>query len=85
LGLKVWKKPGEVSLSQGKYVVTSKWIYKIKHDVDVSIDKYKARFVDRGFSRKEGEYYDETFVIVARYTYIIAIISLVASMGWSLH
>jgi hypothetical protein len=34
----------------GKSVVTSKWLYKIKHATDGSIEKYKARFVDRGFS-----------------------------------
>ena len=34
----------------GKSVVTSKWIYKIKHAADSSIEKYKARFVARGFS-----------------------------------
>ena len=33
-----------------KSIVTSKWIYKIKHDVDGSIDNYKARFIARGFS-----------------------------------
>jgi hypothetical protein len=33
-----------------KSVVSSKWIYKIKHAIDGSIDKYKARFVARGFS-----------------------------------
>jgi hypothetical protein len=70
---------------EGKSVVTSKWIYKIKHAVDGSIDKYKARFMARGFSQKEGEDYDETFAPVARYTSIRSIISLVASMGWSLH
>jgi hypothetical protein len=68
-----------------KLVVTSKWVYKIKHVVDGSVDKYKARFVARGFSQKEGEYYDETFSLVARYTSIRAIISLTASMGWNLH
>jgi hypothetical protein len=49
------------------------------------VDKYKLRFVARGFSQKEGEDYDETFAPVARYTSIRAIISLVASMGWNLH
>jgi hypothetical protein len=47
--------------------------------------KYKARFVARGFSQQEGENYDETFAPVAKYTSIRAIISLAASMGWSLH
>jgi len=33
-----------------KFVVSSKLIYKIKHATYGSIDKYKARFVARGFS-----------------------------------
>jgi hypothetical protein len=70
---------------EGKYVVTSKWIYKIKHTVDRSIEKYKAIFVARGFSQIEGVDYDETFAPVARYTSIRSIIALVASMGWNLH
>ena len=68
-----------------KSVVTSKWVYKIKHAVDGSIDKYKARFVARGFSQKEGEYYDETFAPVARYSSIRSIISLTTLLGWNLH
>ena len=35
---------------EGKLVVTSKWIYKIQHVADGSIEKYKARFMARGFS-----------------------------------
>jgi hypothetical protein len=35
---------------KNKYVVSSRWLFKIKHVVDGSIEKYKARFVIRGFS-----------------------------------
>ena len=35
---------------KGKSVVTSKWLYKIKHGPNGSIGKYKVRFVVRGFS-----------------------------------
>ena len=35
---------------EGKSVVSSKWIYKIKHAADGSIEKYKERFVARDFS-----------------------------------
>jgi hypothetical protein len=40
--------------------MTSKWIYKIKHAVDGSVEKYKVRSIDRGFSQIEGVVYDET-------------------------
>jgi hypothetical protein len=39
-------------------VVSSKWLYKIKHVVDGSIEKYKAIFVARGFCQKEGIDYE---------------------------
>jgi hypothetical protein len=42
-------------------MVTSKWIYKIKHAVDGSVEKYKPRSVARGFSQAEGVNYDETY------------------------
>jgi hypothetical protein len=41
--------------------------------------------VARGFSQQEGEDYDETFAPVAKYISIRTIISLAASIGWSLH
>ena len=70
---------------EGKSVVTSKWIYKIKHVVDGSVEKYKAGFVARGFSQIEGVDYGETFTLVAKYTSIMAIISIVAEMGWNIN
>ena len=68
-----------------KVTVSSKWIYKIKHAVDESIAKYKARFVARGFSQKEGIDYEETFVLVARYTSIRTIMALASMMKWNLN
>ena len=46
---------------EGKYVVSSIRIYKIQHAVDGNIVGYKAIFVARGFSQKEGIHYKETF------------------------
>ena len=61
---------------EGKYVVTSKWIYKIKHDVDGSIEKHQARFIAQGLSHREGIDYEETFALVARYTSVRFILTL---------
>jgi hypothetical protein len=66
-------------------VVSSKWIFKIKHVVDGSIEKYRARFVTRGFYQKEIIDYEETFSPIARYTSIRTIIALAAKMKWKLH
>ena len=45
----VW---GVVPRPEGKFFVTSKWSYKIKHAADCSIEKYKEIFVACGFSQK---------------------------------
>ena len=74
-----------VPIPEGKSMVTSRWLYKLKHAADGSVEKYKARFVARGFSQVEGIDYDETFVSVAQYTFIKALISIAAEMGWKIH
>ena len=70
---------------EGKSVVTSKWIYKIKHAVDDIIEKYKARFMAHDFSQKEGIDYEENFAPVTRYTSIRSVFSLSRVMKWKIH
>jgi hypothetical protein len=70
---------------EGKSVLTSRWLYKLKHVADGIIEKYKALFVAQGFSQVEGVDYDETFALVSRYTSIKAVISIATEMGWKIH
>lgn len=35
---------------KGKSVMNSKWLFKVKHGIDGSIEKYKARFMAQGLS-----------------------------------
>ena len=35
---------------QGKSVVSSRWLYKVKQAANGSVDKHKTRFVAQGFS-----------------------------------
>lgn len=49
------------------------------------MEKYKARFMAKGYAQKEGIDYEETFVLVARYTSTITMISLATKMGWEIH
>jgi hypothetical protein len=47
-------------------IVSGKWVYKLKINPDNTIDKYKARYVARGFSQQYGVNYNETFANTAR-------------------
>ena len=66
-------------------MVGSRRIYKIKHVADSNVEKYKAKFVAKGYAQKEGIDYEETFAPIARYTSIRTMISLAAQMGWEIH
>ena len=82
----MWNEAWEVvPRPEGKSVVTSRWIYKVKYAAAGSIEKRKARFVARGFSQVEGIDYEETFAPVAQYTSIRTVMAIVAEMGWKIH
>ena len=67
-----------------KLVVSPRWIYKTKHSLDGSIEKYKEIFVARRHSQKEGIDYEETFAPVTSYTSIRTILALASKMKWKL-
>ena len=78
----VWK---IVPRPKDKSMVSSKWIFKTNLSANSSIEKYKERFVARGFSQKEGIEYEEAFAPVARYTSIKTVLALAAKNKWKLH
>lgn len=51
---------------EGKPVVDSRGFYKLKHAIDGNIEKYKAQFIARGLTQKEGVYYEETFAPISK-------------------
>ena len=70
---------------EGMSIVSSMWLYKIKHAIDGNNEKFKTRFVARGLSQRKGVDYEETFSPVTRNTSIRAVMSLAAFMGWRIH
>jgi hypothetical protein len=68
----------------GLNVIDSKWVFKLKHKPDGSIDHYKAHLVANGFKQQYGIDYDATFSPVVKPTTIRLLLSLAVSRNWCL-
>ena len=73
-----------VTLPLGKSVVGCKWIYKIKTRSDGSIEHYKTRLVAKDFTQEYGIDYEETFALVARISYVRALLAVAVASKWDL-
>ncbi|GJT63798.1 retrovirus-related pol polyprotein from transposon TNT 1-94 [Tanacetum coccineum] len=71
-----------VPLPAGKIPIGSKWVYRIKHKANGTIERYKARVVAKGFNQKEGIDYTETFAPVAKMVTVRTLIAMAISNGW---
>jgi len=69
----------------GANVVTGKWIFRQKFNADGSFDRYKARWVLRGFTQRPGVDYDETFSPVVKPATVRTVLSLALSQQWPIH
>ena len=66
-------------------VVTGKWIFRHKFTADGTLDRYKARWVLRGFTQHLGIDYHETFSPVVKPTTVRTVLSLALSKDWPIH
>lgn len=70
-----------VLLPPGKNLVGCTWIFKLKKDADVAIERHKACLVAQGFSQEPGFDFDETFSPVVKANTIRLILAIA---GWSI-
>jgi hypothetical protein len=74
-----------VDRPQDKEIIGVKWIYKVKYNVNGSVQRNKARLVAKGYSQQLRVNFHETFAPVVRLDTVRAIISLAAQKGWLLY
>ena len=74
-----------VPLPSGKKAIGCKWVYKIKHKADGSIERYRARLVTKGYAQTYGIDYEETFSPIAKIATIRTVIAVSTTKGWYMH
>jgi hypothetical protein len=60
-------------------VVSGKWVFKIKYNSDGSFQRYKVRWVVRGYSQRPSVDFGETFGPVVKSATVRTVLSLAVS------
>ncbi|MCO5572472.1 hypothetical protein L7F22_026227 [Adiantum nelumboides] len=74
-----------VPMREGNKPIGCRWVYKVKHNSDDSVSKYKANFVAKGYAQIYGIDYEDTFAPIAKMTTVRAAIAVATAKGWILH
>jgi hypothetical protein len=69
----------------GSNIVIGKWIWMHKRRVDGSLERYKARWVLRGFTQRPGIDYAETFSPMVKPATVRTVLSLALERSWPMH
>jgi hypothetical protein len=70
--------------SSSQNLIGCKWVFRVKHNPDGTIQRHKARLVAKGFHQQQGIDYTDTFSPVIKPATIRVVLSLAVSRGWSL-
>ena len=65
-----------------KKAIGCKWVFKINYKANGAIERFKAKFVAKGYNQKEGLDYQETFFPVVKMVTVRSVISFAATNRW---
>jgi len=74
-----------VVLPKDKKTIGCKWVYKVKHNINGFMNRYKTRLVAKGYAQTYGIDYEETYSPLTKMVIVRTIIVMATTKRWSLH
>lgn len=74
-----------VKIPKGNKAVASRWVYKIKFNLDGPIKRHKAHLLARNFTQTYGVDCKETFAPVAKMNTVRAMLYVIVNHAWPLY
>lgn len=72
-----------VPLSHDQNVILIKWVFRVKHNADKTVAKFKARLIAKGFQQREVHDYIETFAPVVKWNTLQCVVPLTGHLDWT--
>ncbi|CAI5460706.1 unnamed protein product [Closterium sp. Yama58-4] len=64
---------------KGARILSGKWVFRVKTAADRTIERFKARWVVRGYDQRHGIDFDQTFAPVSRHTSVRILLATAAA------
>ena len=74
-----------IEFLKDKVTIGSNLLFKTKFYVDKTIDKYKAKLIEKCYSSKQGIDYEEWFVATAKMNAVWMLIAMATKHNWKLN